>query len=56
MDAQNSNLILPGVTFLEKEGIYINTEGFIQKNNSILKIKGDQKIDSSIFKYLYIFL
>lgn len=56
LDAQNSNLILPGVTFLEKEGIYINTEGFIQKNNSILKIKGDQKTDSSIFKYLYIFL
>jgi NADH-quinone oxidoreductase chain G len=56
LDAQNSNIILPGLTFLEKEGIYLNTEGFIQKNNSILKVKTEQKTDLSIFKYLYIFI
>jgi len=56
LDAQKANIILPGLTFLEKEGIYINTEGFIQKNNSILKIKTLQKADSNIFKYLYIFI
>ena len=56
MDAQKSNLILPGLTFLEKEGLYINTEGLIQKNNTILKIKSLQKSDNNIFKFLYIFL
>jgi len=56
LDAQKANIILPGLTFLEKEGIYINTEGFIQKNNSILKVKTLQKADSNIFKYLYIFI
>lgn len=56
LDAQKANIIIPGLTFLEKEGIYINIEGFIQKNNSALKIKGLQKSDINIFKYLYIFL
>ncbi|KDO15671.1 NADH dehydrogenase subunit 11 (mitochondrion) [Saprolegnia parasitica CBS 223.65] len=56
IDAQKSNLILPGLTFLEKEGLYINTEGLIQKNNTILKVKSLQKSDNNIFKFLYIFL
>ena len=34
-DAQRSNLILPGLTFLEKKGIYINLEGSIQKNEKM---------------------
>ena len=55
-DAQNSNLILPGLTFLEKEGTYINLAGIIQKNNQILNIKTQQKKDVIIFKYLYKFL
>lgn len=55
-DAQNSNLILPGLTFLEKEGTYINLTGIIQKNNQILNIKTQQKKDVIIFKYLYKFL
>nr|YP_009327245.1 NADH dehydrogenase subunit 11 [Aphanomyces invadans]AOQ30642.1 NADH dehydrogenase subunit 11 [Aphanomyces invadans] len=55
LDAQKSNLILPGLTFLEKKGIYLNTEGFIQKNNIILK-KINQKSDNSIFKFLYIYI
>jgi NADH-quinone oxidoreductase chain G len=56
LDAQKSNLILPGLTFLEKEGIYLNTQGLIQKNNSIIKKKINQKNDNSIFKFLYIYL
>nr|YP_008475377.1 NADH dehydrogenase subunit 11 [Thraustotheca clavata]AGS55499.1 NADH dehydrogenase subunit 11 [Thraustotheca clavata] len=56
LDAQNANIVIPSLTFLEKEGIYINLEGLIQKNNSILKIKGLQKNDVNIFKYFYIFL
>ena len=55
LDAQQSNLILPGLTFLEKKGIYINTEGLIQKNNVILKRNTNQKADNFIFKYLYIY-
>jgi len=55
-DAQNSNLILPGLTFLEKEGIYLNTEGFIQKNYGVIKRKTLQKSDINIFKYLNIYV
>lgn len=55
-DAQKSNLILPGLTFLEKKGSYINLEGFIQKNNQILNLKTDQRKDSIIYKYIYKFL
>jgi NADH-quinone oxidoreductase chain G len=55
-DAQNSNLILPGLTFLEKRGTYINIEGFIQKNDQILNLDTNQRKDSIIFKYLYKFL
>ena len=55
-DAQQSDLILPGLTFLEKEGTYINLEGIIQKIPQILNIKTQQKKDVIIFKYLYKFL
>ena len=36
-DAQESNLILPTTTFLEKSSYYLNTEGQFQKTNKILK-------------------
>jgi NADH-quinone oxidoreductase chain G len=55
-DAQNSDLILPGLTFLEKSGTYINVEGFIQKNDQILNLDTEQRKDAIIFKYLYKFL
>ena len=55
-DAQNSNLILPGLTFLEKKGTFINIEGIIQKNYQILNLDTEQRKDSIIFKYLYKFL
>jgi len=42
-DAQKSNLILPGLSFLEKEGTYINIEGIIQKNKKILNLKTKKK-------------
>lgn len=56
LDAQKANLILPGLTFLEKEGLYLNMEGKLQKNNNALKKKTNQKPDNHIFKYLSIFI
>nr|YP_010507912.1 NADH dehydrogenase subunit 11 [Phytophthora citricola]UXG56235.1 NADH dehydrogenase subunit 11 [Phytophthora citricola] len=55
-DAQNSNLILPGLTFLEKNGMYINLEGFIQKNQQILNLNTEQRKDSIIYRNIYKFL
>lgn len=55
-DAQNSNLILPGLTFLEKKGTYLNVEGFIQKNEQILNLNTEQRKDLIIFKNIYKFL
>nr|YP_010508028.1 NADH dehydrogenase subunit 11 [Phytophthora clandestina]UXG56351.1 NADH dehydrogenase subunit 11 [Phytophthora clandestina] len=55
-DAQNSNLILPGLTFLEKNGMYINLEGFIQKNEQILNFNTEQRKDSIIYRNIYKFL
>lgn len=55
-DAQNSNLILPGLTFLEKNGLYINSEGFIQKNKQILNLTTEQRKDSIIYRNIYKFL
>ena len=52
-NAQNSNLILPGLTFLEKKGTYLNIEGLIQKNDKILNLKTEQKKDSYIYQYIY---
>jgi NADH-quinone oxidoreductase chain G len=54
-DAQHSNLILPGLTFLEKNGTYLNMEGLIQKNDQILNLDTEQRKDSIIFKYIYKF-
>nr|UXG56119.1 NADH dehydrogenase subunit 11 [Phytophthora colocasiae] len=55
-DAQNSNLILPGLTFLEKNGMYINLEGCIQKNQQILNLNTEQRKDSIIYRNIYKFL
>nr|YP_010394088.1 NADH dehydrogenase subunit 11 [Phytophthora cactorum]DAZ88096.1 TPA_asm: NADH dehydrogenase subunit 11 [Phytophthora cactorum] len=55
-DAQNSNLILPGLTFLEKKGMYINLEGFIQKNEQILNLNTEQRKDSIIYRNIYKFI
>jgi NADH-quinone oxidoreductase chain G len=55
-DAQNSNLILPGLTFLEKKGTYLNVEGFIQKNEQILNLNTEQINDSIIYKNIYKFI
>nr|YP_010117996.1 NADH dehydrogenase subunit 11 [Phytophthora captiosa]QPN54007.1 NADH dehydrogenase subunit 11 [Phytophthora captiosa] len=52
-DAQKANLILPGLTFLEKNGMYINLEGFIQKNNKILNLNTEQRKDSIIYRNIY---
>lgn len=55
-NAQNSDLILPTVTFLEKEGFYINIEGLIQKTRKVLKLETEAKTDTNILKYLLMYL
>ena len=55
-DAQESNLILPGLSFLEKKGTYINIEGFIQKNEQILNLNTEQKKDSIIYNFFFKYL
>jgi len=55
-DAQNSNLILPGLTFLEKKGTYLNIEGLIQKNEQILNLNTEQRKDLIIYKNIYKFI
>lgn len=55
-DAQNSDLILPGLTFLEKNGTYLNVEGFIQKNKQILNLETEQRVDLIIYKNIYKFI
>lgn len=55
-DAQKSDLILPGLTFLEKKGTYLNIEGFIQKNDQFLNLNTEQRKDSIILKYVYKFI
>jgi NADH-quinone oxidoreductase chain G len=55
-DAQKSNLVLPGLTFLEKKGTYINIEGFIQKNDTFLNLDTEQRKDSTIYKNIYKFI
>ena len=47
---------MPGLTFLEKKGIYINLEGSIQKNEKILNLNTEQREDSFIYKNIYKFL
>lgn len=55
-DAQHSNLVLPGLTFLEKNGMYINLEGLIQKNEQIINLSTDQRKDSTIYRNIHKFL
>jgi len=55
-DAQKANLILPGVTFFEKNGIFINTEGRIQKVNKVIKMNKEERNDFDILRGFSIFL
>jgi len=48
-NAQESDLILPTSTFLEKSSYYINTEGRFQETNKILKETNNTKNDISLF-------
>lgn len=50
-----SNLILPGVTFLEKDGLYLNLLGFVQQTNKITNLYKHSKLDWEIFKALYFY-
>lgn len=47
------NILLPGLTYFEKRGSYLNIEGKIKKINSIIKIlENDQKKDIDILFFL----
>ena len=48
-NAQESDLILPTTTFLEKSSYYLNTEGLFQKTNKVLKETNQIKNDINLF-------
>lgn len=55
-DAQKSDLIIPGQVYLEKDSIFINIEGKIQKIKRALKTKTLERCDFLIFKNLHFYL
>ena len=54
-DAQNSNLLIPTKSFFEKDNIFLNFEGRIIKNLTILKNSINNQNDSSLFQNLIFF-
>jgi NADH-quinone oxidoreductase subunit G len=55
-DAQKSNIILPGNTYLEKNAVFINIEGKLQKIKRSLKTKTLERCDYLILNNLYFFV
>lgn len=53
-----ADIVLPGVTVVEKEGLYINVEGRVQKNKFVFypggNARGDWQILRSLFEILLI--
>jgi len=52
----DANIILPSVNFIEKEGLYANIEGRIQKGRFVMVPKGDMRIDWKIINSLKEFM
>lgn len=50
------DMVLPSVTFLEKESIYINMEGYLQKTTSIFHNVGLARSDAVILNSLHMLL
>ena len=55
-NAQNCNLLIPGLTFLEKKGLYLTTEGKITSTNASCINNTSLKSDLSFFKFLFFYL
>lgn len=49
---KNANVILPGVTYTEKPGTYINTEGRVQQAEKASNAPGDAREDWTILRAL----
>ncbi len=50
--ANRADVILPGAAYVEKPGIYVNTEGRVQIANRATFPKGEAKEDWAIFRAL----
>ncbi len=50
--AHRADLILPGAAYTEKPGLYVNTEGRVQRAERAVFPKGDAKEDWTIFRAL----
>ena len=50
--AHTADLILPGAAYTEKNGLFVNTEGRVQRANRAVFPKGEAKEDWSIFRAL----
>ena len=50
--ANRADVILPGSAYVEKPGIYVNTEGRVQAANRAIFPKGEAKEDWAIFRAL----
>jgi len=55
-DAQNSNLILPSTTFLEKNSYFLSTDGIIKKSIKTLNKNNNIKNDYNLFQNLNYFI
>ncbi len=52
--ASNANLVLPGVPYSEKDAVYINVEGLVQKTKKVLKAPTFEEFDILLSLYLYV--
>jgi NADH-quinone oxidoreductase subunit G len=50
--AHRADLILPGAAYTEKDGLYVNTEGRVQRGARAVFPKGEAKEDWTIFRAL----
>ena len=50
--AHRADVILPGAAYTEKNGLYVNTEGRVQRANRAVFPKGEAKEDWSILRAL----
>ena len=50
--AHRADVILPGAAYTEKNGLYVNTEGRVQRGERAVFPKGEAKEDWSIFRAL----
>ena len=47
--AQYADVILPGVSYAEKEGTFSNTERRVQRVRKAVELEGEMRLDTDIF-------